>query len=187
MSTFWVEEVGGKVPIAYEGLRQNWEGKSPYATGDAIRFSWAKTDLGLYGSGHIGLLASIVHRTNIKGIVIWDCLATDFFHSPAYPTYLIYNPYGEIKEVEVNVGRGKKDIYEVVSHQFVKKDVEGKTNIALSPHSAVVLVLTPAGSEARVEKRRLLINYIVVDYKKERGKTAEEENAFPFIRQNQNK
>lgn len=163
-SHFWVEEMGGNVPIAYEALRQNWEGKSPYGTGDALRSGWAKTDLGLYGSGHIGLLALLVRPTNVEGIIMWDCLATDFFHSPAYPTYLIYNPYGEKKVVEIDVGKGKKDIYELVSHRFIRKGVEGKTRIALPPHSAVVLVFTPAGGKPSRDGGRLLVNGVIVDY-----------------------
>lgn len=163
-SYFWMKKVGGRVPIAYEALRQNWEGKTPFATGDALRLGWAKTDLGLYGSGHIGLLASLIRSTNVKGIIMWDCLATDFFHSPAYPTYLIYNPYGERKEIEIYIGNEKSDIYEVVSHRFIKKAVKGKTRIYLVPRSSAVLVFTPAEGKMQRIGKRLLINGIFVDY-----------------------
>lgn len=83
------------VPIAYEGLRQNWEGKSPYAIGDALGLGWAKTDLGVYGSGHIGFLASLIKKTDIEGIIMWDYMATDFSTLPLIPHILSITPIGK--------------------------------------------------------------------------------------------
>ncbi|MBC7328404.1 hypothetical protein H5T87_09885 [bacterium] len=163
-SYFWVKKQGGKVPIAYEGLRQNWEGKSPYGTGDALKEAWARTDLGLYGSGHMGLLSALFHPTNVAGIVMWDCLATDFYHHPAYPTYLIYNPYDMKRDVEIDLGKEGKDIYDVVSHRFLKKNVKGRVRVSISPHSAIVVVLCPSKGNLRMEGKKLLLNGIVVDY-----------------------
>ncbi|MGB9876808.1 MAG: hypothetical protein ACPLPS_03480 [bacterium] len=163
-SYFWIEKIGGKVPIAYEALRQKWEGKSPYATGDALRFGWAGTDLGLYGSGHIGLLASIIRKTNVEGIVMFDCLATDFFHSPAYPTYLVYNPYGEQKEIVLDLGKERKDIYDAVSHRFIRRGARGKTKVSLLPKYAYVLVLVPSEGKIIKDGKKLLLNGVVIDY-----------------------
>jgi hypothetical protein len=163
-SYFWVEKVGGKVPIAYEALRQNWEGKSPYGTGDALRSGWAKTDLGLYGSGHIGLLASIIRKTNVEGILMFDCLATDFFHSPAYPTYLVFNPYSEKKEIVLDFGDELKDIYDAVSHRFIERGLRGKEKVILSPKSAYVLVIAPSNGKLKREGKKLLLNDVVIDY-----------------------
>jgi hypothetical protein len=163
-SYFWVEKMGGKAPIAYEALRQNWEGESPYGTGDALRSGGAKTDLGLYGSGHIGLLASIIRRTNVEGMVMFDCLATDFFHSPAYPTYLVYNPYGEKKGIFLDLGEEERDIYDAVSHRFIKKGLKGKAKVILSPKSAYVLVLVPSNGKLKREGKKLLLNGVVIDY-----------------------
>ena len=51
--------------IAYEGLRHEWLGKSPCATGDPVAMNWGpKTDLGLYGSSYVGMLGAIVRPTN---------------------------------------------------------------------------------------------------------------------------
>ena len=89
--------------IAYEGLRYEWDGKRPYATGDPVAMEWGPaTNRGLYGSGYVGLLAGIIGRTNDEKILQLDCLATDFYRPPAYPTYLVYNPYDEKSGVPTN-------------------------------------------------------------------------------------
>lgn len=133
------------VPIAYEGSRRNWEGKSPYAPVDAKGLGWAKTDLGVYGSGHIGLLSALIRRKkDMEGIIMWDCLETRLFHPHAYPTYLIHNPYSKKIEIEVDMGRNKRDIYVVVTHRFIKKGVAGRTKIYIKPSSAIVF-FSPTG------------------------------------------
>ena len=69
--------------IAYEGLRHHVGDKSPFATGDPVVMKWGpKTDLGLYGSGCVGLLGGIVQTTNVEAILRLDCLATDFHRAP---------------------------------------------------------------------------------------------------------
>ena len=100
-TAFWKDDGG---VIAYEGLRKEWKGRSPYATGDPIRLGWGPTDLALYGGSYVGFFGGIVSRTNVEMILQLDCLATDFFHDRAYPTYLYYNPYDVAKEVQIDVG-----------------------------------------------------------------------------------
>ncbi|MBC7222062.1 hypothetical protein H5T56_03655 [Candidatus Bipolaricaulota bacterium] len=98
-SAFWAETSRGVIP--YEGLRRwgivGWEVVSPYATGDAVRNKWAKTDFALYAGSHAGVFGAIVSQTNVEGILQIDLLATDYFRGLAYPTYLYYNPYPEEK------------------------------------------------------------------------------------------
>ncbi|HYG01487.1 MAG TPA: hypothetical protein VD927_03530, partial [Chryseosolibacter sp.] len=52
----WSEQHDPESVIAYEALKENWEGKALYGTGDAKRNGWAATNLGLYGSSHVGYL-----------------------------------------------------------------------------------------------------------------------------------
>ncbi len=59
-SAFWKDDAG---VIAYEGLRKEWKGKSPYATGDPIRLGWGPTDLALYGASYVGFFGGIVRKT----------------------------------------------------------------------------------------------------------------------------
>jgi hypothetical protein len=151
--------------IAYEGLRQEWLGKSPCATGDPIAMKWGPaTDLGLYGSSYVGILGAIIRKTNDEKILQLDCLATDFCHDKAYPTYLYFNPHGRPADVEIDAGTGQKDLYDAAAHRFMKEKVQGAVRITIPPDSAIVLVVVPPkGIETR-EGKRLLVNGVVIDY-----------------------
>jgi hypothetical protein len=153
----------------------------PYAQGDLIvsfidllkastvpivlyRPAAVVTDLGLYGSSHIGNLGGLIKPTNVERILSLDLLKTDYFHLPAYPTFLYYNPYGQPNVVEVEVGQEPKDLYDTVSKTFLLRNARGKTPISLGPNSARVLVLAPARGRLSREGSHTLINGVVVDY-----------------------
>lgn len=161
-SAFWKGDPNHVV--AYEGLRMYWLDKSPYATGDALRSGWGSTDFGLYGSSYVGFLAGIVETTNVTGILQLDCLATDFYHAPAYPTYLYYNPYNANKTVEVNVGPEAKDLYDAVTKKFLKRNVTGLIGLALPKDSAALVTIAPADGKITYEGNKMFINGIIVDY-----------------------
>ena len=165
--------------IAYEGLRKDGIrrtsppgervvtarlDRSPYATGDPGVMGWAKTDLGVYGSSHVGYLAALIDWTNHEHILRINLLATDFFHDRAYPSYLYYNPDGERRPVEIDVGPAVRDLYETTAHRFVARGVLGKTTISVPPDAAVVIVLAPAGGRVETRGRRTLVDGVVVDY-----------------------
>jgi len=170
---FWRDESRGVV--AYEGLRHEWNGRRPYATGDPLVMNWGpETDLGLYGSSYVGFLGALVHRTNDQRILALDCLATEFFRDPAYPTYLIYNPYAEARRVALEVGEEPRDLYDAATHRFLKRGVAGKAHFTLAGDRAAVVVLAPAGGSLTVEGGRTLVSGVVVDYgigraRRERG------------------
>ncbi|MCX6929141.1 MAG: hypothetical protein NT154_38880, partial [Verrucomicrobia bacterium] len=153
--------------IAYEGLRREWQGQSPCATGDPVAMRWGpKTDLGLYGSSYVGLLGAIVRPTSVTGILQLDCLASDFFHDKAYPTFLLYNPYAEERRVEIIVGGQVADLYDATSRQFVARKVRNKAKVTLALDSAAVIVVAPAGGRYVEDGRRSLINGVVVSWRK---------------------
>ena len=152
--------------IAYEGLRREWRGKSPCATGDPVAMKWGpKTDLGLYGSGYVGLLGALVCPTNVPRILQLDCLATDFFRNKAYPTFLCYNPYADERSFEFAVGLRSADLYDAVTHQFVKRNVREKATLTLPADSAVVIVIVPAGGNLTRKGNRTLVDGVVVDWR----------------------
>ena len=162
-SAFWTGDPGHV--IAYEGLRKEWDGKRPYATGDPVRFHWGpQTDLGLYGSSYVGLLGGIISRTNDEKILRLDCLATDYFHGPAYPTFLYYNPYPKPRRVRVEIGPRLTDIYETTTGRFLAKSVRGRRFITIPADTAFVLVLAPAGKKLTYDANRTLIGGVPVDY-----------------------
>ena len=101
------------------------------------------TDLGLYGSSHVGILGGIVKRTNVEKILQLDLLKTDYFHAQAYPTYLYYNPFTSTRTVEIDVGSKARDLYDAVSDQLLKKNVLGLARISIPPDTARIVVLIP--------------------------------------------
>jgi len=149
--------------IAHEGLRHTWEGKSPYAMGDPVVMNWGpKTDLGLYGSGYVGMLGALVKPTNVNGILQLDLLATDFFHGKAYPSFLYYNPHKRSKEVVLGVGKNSKDLYDAVSDRFLDRNVQGETSFQIDADHAIVLVLVPAKGTCHRGNRSVEIDGVTV-------------------------
>jgi len=162
-SAFWKGDPAGV--IAYEGLRREWDGKTPYATGDPLALEWGPaTDLGLYGSSLVGFLGGIVGRTNHAAILALDCLATDFSHGPAYPTFLYYNPYPDTRQVAIHVGDQACDLYDAVSGRTVAAGVRGRAEFPLAADGAAVMVVVPAGGRREVRAGRTLVADRVIDY-----------------------
>ena len=149
--------------IAYEGLRHDWLGRSPCATGDPVAMKWGpKTDLGLYGSSYAGLLGAIVRPTNVPRILLIDCLATDFFHERAYPTFLCFNPYSESRQVEIATGPEPRDLYDAVRGRMVAHATGSRATFTLAGDAAAVIVLLPAGAEPRTQGRRIVANGVTL-------------------------
>ncbi len=152
--------------IAYEGLRYEWQGRSPCATGDPQALNWGpKTDLGLYGSSFVGMLGAVVRPTSDPRILQLDCLATDFFRPASYPTFLCYNPYNEPRGVELQVGTGPCDLYDAAQHAWVARGVSHQARITLPPDSAYVVVVVPAGRTAVRNGKRLSVDDVVIDWR----------------------
>jgi len=153
--------------IAYEGLRHRWDGDEElFASGDPIKHHWGpKTDLGLYGSGLVGVFGGIIRRTNVEGILQLDCLATDSFVGKAYPTYLYFNPYAVAQDVQLDVGPVAKDLYETTRSRFLARNVAGTATLTIPADSAVVLVLAPAGGRFEINDGRARIDGVIVDYR----------------------
>ncbi|MCI1779419.1 MAG: hypothetical protein LKI53_05620 [Bacteroidales bacterium] len=150
--------------IAYEALRQYYNGKSPYATGDATLYGWNDTNLSLYSSSSVGYAGAVIDTTDVKGILKIDLLKTDFYHGSAYPTFLYYNPYEKDKEINTDLGKEKVSVYDAVAGRFIAKDVSGTCSIPVPARSAVVGVYAPAGGRVSREKGKLLVDGVVVDY-----------------------
>jgi hypothetical protein len=150
--------------VGYEGLRYEWQGKSPCATGDPVAMKWGpKTDLGLYGSSYAGILGAIVRPTSDSRILQLDCLATDFFRDRAYPTFLYCNPHPKARCVTLPVGDKAVTVYDIVGKTILSRKAKGVTKITVPADSAVIAVLVPAGGAVRREGRKLLVNDIVID------------------------
>jgi hypothetical protein len=151
--------------IAYEGLRRDRKGKSPYATGDIVVRGEGPTDLALYGSGLVGVLRAIVRPTNEPMIPLLDLAATDFFADRSYPTYLVWNPHGDRRTIAVPVGNNRLDLYDAVANAFVVRGARGAAQVVLEPDQARLLVLVPSGATITRRGQLTLASGIVIDYR----------------------
>ncbi len=157
--------------IGYEAMKQTENNISPFATGDALKNSWAATNFALYGSSHVGYLAAVVDTTNVPKVLQLDLLKTDFGHSPAYPTYLYFNPFESTVSVSIEVGNAATDIYDAVSNSFVKNNISHQTSFIIPANSAKVLVLVPSGGTVSYSDEKMSVNGIVVDYRSSQSVT----------------
>lgn len=164
--------------ICYEGLRKDldhgnhfepFQGllatEGPYAIGDQVKTMSSATDICLYGSAWVGMLAAIVDTTDVEGILQLDCNATDFYSARKFPTYLVFNPYFENKTVTLNLNVADPvDMYDLVSKQYLKKNCKDKAVISLNANSAVTIVCLPSSAVKTKKKGKLMIGKDVVDY-----------------------
>ena len=149
--------------LAYEGLRKKWGIASPYGVGDARRFGWASTDLGLYGSSYSGLLGAIINTTNDPYILEIDLLKTDYFHDEAYPTFLYYNPHTDTRAVQLNLGETPVNLYDSVTHTVLAQNVKGKFNLELPTDTARVIARTPV-QNLEIRDGKAWVGSVIVDY-----------------------
>lgn len=138
--------------IGYEGLRKrdryNVLTTSPVAEGDGP--SWTSTNpistmFSLYSTSPIGIFGSIISTTDVEGILSLDCNVTDFYAARPYPVHLLYNPYKEEKTVTYTVSSAS-DLFDVVSCDYLAKNVSGSTSIKIPADSAVLITEIPAGA-----------------------------------------
>lgn len=150
--------------IAYEAIKESWQGLELYARGDARDAGWAATNLALYGSSHVGYLGAIIEPTNVEGILKLDVNATNFFTSDSFPTYLIYNPFNEETQITLDVGTDPQDIYDAITETIIQTGVSGEVDIVIGAKGVLLLSYIPAGSSVEETVNRLMVENKVLDY-----------------------
>ncbi len=152
--------------IGYEAIKQmSLSGGIPlYGTGDAKRNGWAATNLGIYGSSHVGYLAAIVDKTTVDGILLLDINKTDFFGQNGFPSFLTYNPYGTTKQITLALDTQSFDIYNTISETVIKTNVTGNVLLDIQPNEAMLLVYVPTGSTFTAKDGKLYVGSTIVDY-----------------------
>lgn len=158
-SAAWVQQTGVQ-SISYEGVRRLGT-TTPYATGDA---SLPIQDLNPYGAWGSGYMAALYQTSSVPGILQVDCVVTEAFPPATWPTYLYYNPYTNVTQVNVNVGPDAKHLYNLVTGAFLATNVSGIATLTLPPDSAIVLVLCPGTNAISQSGDRLLVGGVVIDY-----------------------
>lgn len=161
--------------IGYEGLTklsgyEEFEHlQAPVAQGDGPNWVQGEnppsSQFSVYGSAHAGIFGSIIDTTNVKGILQLDLLACDFYREPAYPSFLYYNPFDESKTVEIEVGNQKVDLYDAISHTFIKKNVSVKSGFTIEAKQPLVIVMTPSDGKICRQDEQVLVNNRVIDYR----------------------
>ena len=163
--------------IAYEGLIKKShyveEGlyldlEAPVAIGDGMK--WNKdnpkvSQFSVYGSGHVGIAGSIISRTNIENILQLDLLATDFYNSEAYPSYLYYNPNPEAKEVTISIGEQELKIYDAIQRAFIAENVTGGFTFNVAKEHAALLVFVPQTALIIEKNGKLYADNVIIDYR----------------------
>lgn len=147
---------------SFVAARDAWDCWSPttgkkYVFPDVSNFS-------VYSSTSVGIFGAIISGTDDDKILELDCLKTDYYHAPAYPTHLYFNPHDTDKRINVDVGAKRVDLYDAVSKRWVKTGVSGSTPILLEKDSAAVVVRVPSGARRETVGGKLLANGVVVDY-----------------------
>ena len=143
------------MPVAYEAVRKSYNGITPYQKADPTSGLWenaSRYDYGLYGGGMVGMMAAMVDSTDVEKILKLDCRATDFYGADGYPTYLLYNPYGEEKTVHIDVGEEQVDLYDAVSNKLLTKKASGEAAVAIPAKGSRLLVYLPAGAKLTLEE-----------------------------------
>src|SRR5436190_4700549 len=158
-SAAWVQQTGVKT-ISYEGVR-HLGATTPYATGDAAS---PIQDLNPYGAWGSGWMAALFQTSNVPGLLQIDCVTTEAFAPPAYPTYLFYNPYATTQQITFNVGTNMNHLYDAVAGVFILTSVTGIVNVAIPPDAAVVLVQCPATGALTHAGQKLELAGMVIDY-----------------------
>ncbi len=162
-SESWSEKYDLSSSIAYEALLKADSGW-PYATGDAVKGGWARTNLSLYSSSSVGYLAALIDTTNVKGILKIDLNKTDFFGNNDYSTYMLYNPYSENQIVEIDVQNIPVNVYEMINNKFLAFNVSGNFILEIPNRSSVILRFIPSDANIEYNKNILKANGLVVDY-----------------------
>ncbi len=129
--------------IAYEGVKSSHGGVSPYSMGDQLALNWGGiTDFGIYGGGQVGILGSMIQKTDVEQILQVDLNKTDTFSKGEYPAYLYYNPYESEKTITVNYG-GTYKLFNTVTGEVLSEKAAGDFALTVPAEASVVIMLLP--------------------------------------------
>jgi hypothetical protein len=160
--------------IAYEGIRktdvygdERLKGVIPVALGDGPH--WVVNQprysmFSIYSSAQVGIFGSIIATTNVKEILRLNCLATDFYNSDAYPTYLYYNPYDETKLVVYAYNGKAIDLFDVLTGEIIAKNIESDAEFSIEKQSSRLLVAIPSGSKIEHRDGKTYTNGVIIAF-----------------------
>jgi hypothetical protein len=172
----WLPEEKGvtRDVIAYEGLKKvdaydkaELTGVSPVALGDGPNWVVGQPPISMfsiYGSSHAGIFGGIVRKTNVEQILQLNCLATDFYRSAAYPTYIYYNPHDEEKIIEFYNDGAPVDLFDALSKKIIAHQITRNGTFRIPASDALLVVAIPSGSIIERNENKFIANGIVIAY-----------------------
>jgi hypothetical protein len=160
----WASSNDPEACIPYESMKEVWTGKTPFATGDAIRGGWAATNLSLYSGSSVGYLAAVVKQTNVSEILQIDLNKTDFYGENELPSWLYFNPTTISKLVSVTLPPGNYGVYETLTEMVIQASVSGSFQLNIPAGEARLIRLFTAGLEPQSSNGRLMVGDNVLDY-----------------------
>ncbi|MFH1121264.1 MAG: LamG-like jellyroll fold domain-containing protein, partial [Bacteroidota bacterium] len=150
--------------IPYESMKEVWQGKSPFATGDAIRGGWATTNLSLYSGSSVGYLAAVAKTTNVPEILQIDLNKTDFYGDNSLVSYLYFNPAQVGQQVNVDLPSGTFGVYDAITETILFSAASGSIELTVPPGEVRLIRLYSAGLEPETRNGRLYAGKDVLDY-----------------------
>jgi hypothetical protein len=161
--------------IAYEGLRKTdpygsdrLKGVEPVALGDGPNWLVGQPNISmfsLYSSAYAGIYGAIIQETNVNQVLRLNCLATDFYHGDAYPTYLYYNPFDNSQEIVFeNEHDGAVDLFDALTHELVAENIDTSGQFSVSGRSASLIVTIPHGAAIKKAGKQYTCNDIIIAY-----------------------
>jgi hypothetical protein len=156
----WEQPIFAEEPVKpFFATRDRWEEGRKYPPFAPV------THFSVYGSMSAGVFGGIISRTSDEKILCLDCVKTDYFHGPAYPTHLYFNPHAHDQEVIVEAGDRPSDLYDTVSKRWIALGATGQIKVRFTGDAAAVIVRIPAGASRRRFNGKLYANDIVVDHR----------------------
>lgn len=161
--------------IAYEGLRKSddfgkpeLKGVSPVAIGDGPKWTSSnppESMFSVYSTSPVGFLGAMIETTSVEGILKVNCNVTDFYAARPYPVYMYYNPYEKPQSVIYSSDK-RVDLFDIISKEYVAKNINGKSEILLPAENSRVVVELPAGTKLKLDGNRVVDqNNQIISYK----------------------
>jgi len=160
----WASANDPTVCIPHEAMKEVLQGKTPFATGDAIGGGWAATNLSLYSGSGVGYLAAVVKTTNVPEILQIDLNKTDLYGDDSLVSYLYFNPTQESKQVQVNLPQGNFGVYESLTETVLQTAVSDSFQLLIPAGEVRLIRLFQSGLIPENHNGRLYAGDDVLDY-----------------------
>lgn len=160
----WASANDPEACIPYESMKQVWAGKTPFATGDAIRGGWAATNLSLYSGSSVGYLAAVVKTTNVPEILQIDLNKTDFYGQNNLISYMYFNPTASTKQVQVNLPSGTFGMYEAITEIVSQSSYAGTMQLTIPAGEVRLIRFYESGLLPDARNGRLYVGNDILDY-----------------------